>query len=137
MAHFTPCSKTISREGMVHLLLNNVVRMHRLPDDVISDRGPQFVSHFWQRLLQTLGISVKLSSAYHPKLTGKRSVSTKSLSSIFGARLVTNKMIGSTYFRSRNSPTIILSMHRLASIPFLPTMVSNILASTFPFLPLP
>ena len=28
MAHFTPCSKTISREGMVHLLLTNVVRLH-------------------------------------------------------------------------------------------------------------
>ena len=71
MAHFTPCSKTISGEGMVHLLLNNVVRLHGLPDDVISDRGPQFVSHFWQRLLQTLGISVKLSSAYHPQTDGQ------------------------------------------------------------------
>ena len=47
MAHFTPCSKIISGEGMAHLLLNNVVRLHGLPDDVISDRGPQFVSHFW------------------------------------------------------------------------------------------
>ena len=71
MAHFTPCSKTISREGMVHLLLNNVVRLHGLPDDVISDCRPQFVSHFWQRLLQTLGISLKLSSAYHPQTDGQ------------------------------------------------------------------
>ena len=28
MAHFTPCSKTIFDEGMVHLLFNNVVRLH-------------------------------------------------------------------------------------------------------------
>ena len=55
---------------MTHLLLNNVVCLHGLPNDVISDRGPQFVSHFWQRLLQTLGISVKLSSAYHPQEAG-------------------------------------------------------------------
>ena len=46
MAHFTPCSKTISEEGMTHLLVNHVVHLHGLPDDAISDRGPQFVSHF-------------------------------------------------------------------------------------------
>ena len=71
MAHFTPCSKTISGKGMTHLLLNNVVCLHGLPNDVISDRGPQFVSHFWQRLLQTLGISVNFSSAYHPQTDGQ------------------------------------------------------------------
>ena len=46
MDHFTLCSKTVSGKGMAHLLLNNVVRLHGLPDDVISDRGPQFVSHY-------------------------------------------------------------------------------------------
>ena len=58
-------------EGMVHLLLNNVVRLHGLPDYVISNRGPQFVSHFWQHLLQTLGISVNLSSAYQLQTDGQ------------------------------------------------------------------
>ena len=71
MAHFTPCSKTISGEGMANLLLHNVVRLHGLPDDVISDRGSQFVSRFWTRLLQTLGIAVNLSSAYHPQTDGQ------------------------------------------------------------------
>ena len=32
MAHFTPCSKTISGEGMAYLLLNNVVCLHGLPE---------------------------------------------------------------------------------------------------------
>ena len=40
MAHFTPCSKNIFDEGKAHLLLTNVVRLHGLHDDVISDRGP-------------------------------------------------------------------------------------------------
>ena len=67
---------------------------------------------------------------------GRRSTSTKSLSSIFDAWLVTSKMIGSTYFHSQNSPIIFLSMHRLTSLPSLQTMV-YILVSTFPSLPLP
>ena len=71
MAHFTPCSKTISGEGMAHLLLNNVVRLHGLLDDVITDHKPQFISHFWQHLVQILGIFVKLCSAYQAQIDGQ------------------------------------------------------------------
>ena len=47
MAHFTPCSKNIFDEGKAHLLLHTVVHLHELPDDVISNHGPHFISHFW------------------------------------------------------------------------------------------
>ena len=60
MAYFVPCSKTISREETATLFLKNVVRLHGLPEDVTYDRGPQFISHFWRRLLQTFGTSVNL-----------------------------------------------------------------------------
>ena len=53
MAHFVPCSKIISGEETVDLFLKNVVRLHGLPEDITSDRGSQFISHFWRRLLQT------------------------------------------------------------------------------------
>ena len=46
MAHFVPCSKTTLGEETTNLFLNNVVQLHDLPEDVISDRGPQFISHF-------------------------------------------------------------------------------------------
>jgi hypothetical protein len=71
MAHFVPCSKTISGEETADLFLKNVVRLHGLPEDITSDRGSQFISHFWRRLLQTFGTSVNLSSAYHPQTDGQ------------------------------------------------------------------
>jgi hypothetical protein len=71
MAHFAPCAKTISAEATTDLFLKNVVRLHGVPDDVTSDRGPQFVSRFWRRLLQTLGTSVNLSSSHHPQTDGQ------------------------------------------------------------------
>ena len=136
MAHFTPCSKTISGKGMTHLLLNNVVHLHELPDDVISDRRPPFVFHFWQHLLQTLGISVKLSSTYHPQTDGQTERVNQILEQlVFSARFITNMMIGSTYFHKQNLPTIILSMHRPTSLHSLQTML-YILGSTFSSLPL-
>ena len=46
MAHFVPCSKTILGEDTTELFLKNVVRLHGFHEDVTSDRGPQFISHF-------------------------------------------------------------------------------------------
>ena len=52
MAHFAPYAKTISAEETTDLFLKNVMWLHGVPDDVTSDYGSQFVSHFWRRLLQ-------------------------------------------------------------------------------------
>ena len=71
MAHFAPCSKAISGEGLADMFLKHVVRLHGLPNDITSDRGPQFISHFWQRLLEILNISANLSTAYHPQTDGQ------------------------------------------------------------------
>ena len=71
MAHFAPCAKTISVEETIDLFLKNVVWLHGVPDNVTSNRGPQFVSRFWRRLLQTLGTIVNLSSSHHPQTNGK------------------------------------------------------------------
>jgi hypothetical protein len=48
MAHFIPCSKAISGAATTNLILENVVCLHGLPDGIISDRGPPFISHFWK-----------------------------------------------------------------------------------------
>ena len=71
MAHFIPCVKAISGMETLNLLLTNIVRLHVLPDEIISDRGPQFISTFWKRLFQTMGTSTKLSMAFHPGTDGQ------------------------------------------------------------------
>ncbi len=45
--------------------------MHGVPESVISDRCPQFTSHFWGRLLELLGASPALSTAFHPQTDGQ------------------------------------------------------------------
>jgi hypothetical protein len=71
MADFAPCAKTISREETIDLFLKNVVRLHGLLEDITSNRGQQFISHFWQHLLQTFRCIVNLSSTYHPQTNGQ------------------------------------------------------------------
>jgi recombinational DNA repair protein (RecF pathway) len=71
MTHFAPCVKTISGHETPDLFFKKVVQLHGLPNDITSDREPQFVSNFWLRLLQTFGYNFNLSSAYHPEIDGQ------------------------------------------------------------------
>ncbi len=52
-------------------IVDHVFRVHGLPVDVVSDRGPQFVSKFWREFCQLLGASVSLSSGFHPQTNGQ------------------------------------------------------------------
>ena len=42
MAHFLPCVKSISSQETTNIIMQEVFRHHGLPEDIISDRGPQF-----------------------------------------------------------------------------------------------
>jgi hypothetical protein len=70
-AMFVPCNETIDSARTADLFLRNVFRFHGLPDEVISDRGPQFKAKFWKAIMKTLGIKINLSSAYHPESDGQ------------------------------------------------------------------
>ena len=53
------------------VMLHHVFRLHGLPSDVVSDRGPQFTSHFWSEFCSLLGATVSLSSGFHPQSNGQ------------------------------------------------------------------
>ena len=67
MAHFVPCTKEITSEETAGIVMREVFRHHGLPDSIISDRGPQFVSKFWKHLFKMLKVTCNLSFGYHPQ----------------------------------------------------------------------
>jgi hypothetical protein len=67
MAFFVPWKKTITREEIARLFVDNVYQYLGLFDDIISNRGPQFVSKFCRSLFEILKLDIKLSSAFHPQ----------------------------------------------------------------------
>jgi transposase InsO family protein len=68
--HLAPCH-SMKKEHLVRMFIHFVVRTHGLPESIVSDRGPQFVSEFWQCLCKRLGIKAKLSTAHHPETDGQ------------------------------------------------------------------
>jgi hypothetical protein len=71
MAYFLPCVKTFTSQETLDLVMRVVFRHHGLPNEIFSDRGPQFIAKFWTHLLEILKISRKLSSSYHPQTDGQ------------------------------------------------------------------
>jgi transposase InsO family protein len=71
MAHFTPCSKSIMVEETIQSILDGIIRLHGLPKEIVSDRGPQFASKFWRHLFKLLGVDIRQSSAFHPETNGQ------------------------------------------------------------------
>jgi hypothetical protein len=47
-AHFIPLPKLPSAKETAQLMVQHVFRIHGLPVDMVSDRGPPFSSQFWK-----------------------------------------------------------------------------------------
>ena len=47
-AHFLPVKTTCNASRYAKLYVDEIFRLHEVPTSIISDRGPQFTSHFWK-----------------------------------------------------------------------------------------
>jgi len=68
--HFIPCNN-MDALATARMFYFNVFKHHGLPNSIVSDRGTQFVSHFWLALCDILGINASLSTAFHPETDGQ------------------------------------------------------------------
>jgi hypothetical protein len=63
-SHFIPVKTTYNSAVLAELYMSRIVCLHGIPKKIISDRGTQFTSHFWQQLHEALGTHLKFSSSY-------------------------------------------------------------------------
>ena len=70
-AHFIATTSDITLLGVARLFQDGVWKLHGLPEEVISDRGPQFMLNFMHGLSEILRIKVVASTVYHPQTDGQ------------------------------------------------------------------
>src|SRR5437588_1150135 len=68
---FIPTYDTITLLELVKLFVTNVFSKHGVLSYVTSDRGPEFVSHFFHSLNEALDINFHFISGYHPEGDGQ------------------------------------------------------------------
>jgi len=71
IVHFISTIEKTSAEGLTQLFRDNVWKLHRLPESIISDWEPQFVVGIMQELNKILGIESKLSTVFHSQTNGQ------------------------------------------------------------------
>ena len=60
----------LTAQRTAQLFLDNVYARFGLPDEILTDRGPQFDSEFWKELMKLIGVKTKLTTAFHPQTNG-------------------------------------------------------------------
>ncbi|WVZ64210.1 LOW QUALITY PROTEIN: hypothetical protein U9M48_013770 [Paspalum notatum var. saurae] len=71
VAHFIPVNTTYSGAKLAELYISRIVCLHGVPKRIISDRGSQFTSRFWEQLHNSLDTKLRFSTAYHPQTDGQ------------------------------------------------------------------
>jgi hypothetical protein len=59
---------------MARLFITHIYPWTGLPETIVSDRGGQFISDFWDKLYKVLQIRLKLSSGHHPQTNSQTEV---------------------------------------------------------------
>jgi hypothetical protein len=71
VAHFLPVRTLYPTKTYAELYIARIMSLHGVPKTIVSDRGPQFVSRFWEEFHKSLGTKLIHSSAYHPQTSGQ------------------------------------------------------------------
>ncbi|HZZ15741.1 MAG TPA: reverse transcriptase domain-containing protein, partial [Candidatus Sulfotelmatobacter sp.] len=70
LVHLIPLRTTTTAAQLAPLFMSHIVRLHGLPDTIVSDRDPKFTSQFWTETHRLLGIKLARSTAFHPQTNG-------------------------------------------------------------------
>ena len=71
MVHVAPTSENVTAEGCLDLFLNNVYKLHGLPDVLISDRDPRFNARLYRAAMARFNVQMKMSTAGHAQTDGQ------------------------------------------------------------------
>ena len=71
VAHFLPVRTDYTTGQYAQLFISEIVRLHGVPLNIVSDRDKIFVSRFWESFQEAMGTELRLSTAYQPQTDGQ------------------------------------------------------------------
>lgn len=70
-AHFIPLKHPFTAHQVGSSVLHHVVKLHGLPNTIVSNRDRIFTSSFWKELFKLMDTTLLMSTVYHPQTDGQ------------------------------------------------------------------
>jgi hypothetical protein len=86
------CTNNIREANNVRFFIE-IVRLHGIPNTIVSNRDAKFLSHFWRTLWLKLGTKLLFATTCHHQTDGQTEVVNHTLSTLLWAILKSNLML--------------------------------------------
>ena len=70
-AHFLPIKVTYGAHKLADIYIAEIMRLHGVPNSIVSDSNGRFTSTFWNRIQTRLGTKLNFSTSFHPQTDGQ------------------------------------------------------------------
>jgi len=87
MVHYVATTSNVTAPQLATIFMREVVRLHGVPEAILSDRDPRFTAHFWRAFWEQLGTTLTMSTAYHPQTDGQTERSNRTLEEMLRSRV--------------------------------------------------
>jgi hypothetical protein len=79
MVHYAATTTTVTAPQLADIFMREIVRLHGVPESILSDRDPRFTANFWKALWKLFGTKLVMSTAYHPQTDGQTERANRTL----------------------------------------------------------
>lgn len=82
LVHLIPISVRTTTSQLAWIYLREVVRLHGMPESIVSDRDSKFTARFWKELHRVVGTKLLMSTSWHPQTDGQSERAIRSVGQI-------------------------------------------------------
>jgi len=76
-AHFIALGHPYTAVSVARAFFDGIVQLHGFPTSIVSDRDPICTGHVWHDLFKMAGVTLRMSTAFHPQTDGQSKVVNK------------------------------------------------------------
>jgi hypothetical protein len=69
--HFIALAHPYTAEIVAQAFFADIVCLHGMPQSIVSDHDPVFMSAFWRELMRLMGTKLHMTTAFHPQSDGQ------------------------------------------------------------------